>query len=67
MTVVKFWGLGNEGEMVKSLIPEFERRHPGIKIELQQIPWTAAHEKLLTAFAGGSLPDVFQLGNTWIP
>jgi multiple sugar transport system substrate-binding protein len=34
---------------------------------VQQIPWTAAHEKLLTAFAGNATPDVCQLGNTWIP
>ncbi len=34
---------------------------------LQQLPWTAAHEKLLTAFAGDALPDVCQLGNTWMP
>jgi multiple sugar transport system substrate-binding protein len=25
------------------------------------------HEKLLTAFAGDSLPDVCPMGNTWIP
>lgn len=67
ITVVKFWAMGREGEYVARLIPEFERRHPGIHIDLQQLPWTAAHEKLLTAFAGDSLPDVFQLGNTWIP
>jgi multiple sugar transport system substrate-binding protein len=36
-------------------------------VELQAIPWTAAHEKLLTAFAGNSLPDIWQLGNTWVP
>jgi len=34
---------------------------------VQQIPWSAAHEKLLTAFAGDALPDVIQLGNTWVP
>jgi multiple sugar transport system substrate-binding protein len=33
---------------------------------VQQIPWSAAHEKLLTAFVGGSTPDIAQLGNTWI-
>lgn len=66
-TVVKFWGMGNEGEMVRTLIPEFERTHPGIRITVQQIPWTAAHEKLLTAFAGESTPDIAQLGNTWLP
>lgn len=65
--VVRFWGLGNEGEMVRQLIPEFERRNPGITIEAQQIPWTAAHEKLLTAYAGDATPDITQLGNTWIP
>ena len=25
---------------------------------MQQLPWTAAHEKLLTAYAGDALPDV---------
>jgi len=34
---------------------------------VQQLPWTAAHEKLLTAFAGDATPDICQLGNTWIP
>lgn len=64
--VVRFWAMGYEGEVVAQLLPEFERRNPGIHVELQQIPWTAAHEKLLTAFAGDSLPDVCSLGNTWI-
>jgi multiple sugar transport system substrate-binding protein len=65
--VVRFWALGSEGEQVRSLVPEFERLHPGVTVEVQQIPWTAAHEKLLTAHVGRSTPDVAQLGNTWIP
>jgi multiple sugar transport system substrate-binding protein len=36
-------------------------------VVVQQVPWTAAHEKLLTGFVGGSPPDLAQLGNTWIP
>ena len=59
--------MGYEGEVVAQLLPEFERRNPGIHVDLQQLPWTAAHEKLLTAFAGDSLPDVCSLGNTWVP
>jgi multiple sugar transport system substrate-binding protein len=31
------------------------------------MPFTVAHEKLLTAYAGDTLPDLCQLGNTWIP
>ena len=65
--VVTFWAMGYEGEVVAQLLPEFERRNPGIRVELQQLPWLSAHEKLLTAFAGESLPDVSPIGNTWIP
>jgi multiple sugar transport system substrate-binding protein len=35
-------------------------------VRVQMLPWTAAHEKLLTAYAGDSLPDIAQLGNSWI-
>jgi len=62
-----FWAMGSEGEHVQALLPAFERTHPGITVRVQQIPWSAAHEKLLTAHVGGTLPDVFQLGNTWLP
>ncbi len=65
--VIDFWAMGREGEVVRQLIPEFERTHPGIRVRVQQIPWTAAHEKLLTAFVGEATPDLCQLGNTWVP
>lgn len=58
--------MGGEGERVKPLIDRFEATHSDIRIRLQQIPWSAAHEKLLTAFAGDALPDICQLGNTWL-
>ena len=63
---IQFWAIGAEGERVAPLVEQFHRLHPDVRVEIQQIPWTAAHEKLLTAFAGDSLPDVCQLGNTWI-
>ena len=64
---LQFWTIGREGEAVAQLLPEFQREHPDIRVRVQQIPLTAAHEKLLTAYAGGSLPDLAQIGNTWIP
>ncbi len=48
------------------MLPEFTRR-TGIRVDVQQIPWTAAHEKLLTAYVGDATPDLAQMGNTWIP
>ncbi|MCW5893279.1 MAG: extracellular solute-binding protein [bacterium] len=62
-----FWALGGEGEVVERLLPEFTARHPGLRVTVQRIPWSAAHEKLLTAWVGGAMPDVVQVGNTWIP
>lgn len=65
--VLRFWAMGREGEVVRELLADFERGHPGIRVEVQQLPWTAAQEKLLTAFAGDVTPDLCQLGNTWLP
>jgi len=64
--VVDFWAMGAEGERALPLIEEFHAAHPDIRVRVQAIPWSAAHEKLLTAFAGDALPDVCQLGNTWL-
>jgi multiple sugar transport system substrate-binding protein len=64
---LRLWAFGREGEEVQQLIPEFERRNPGIRVQVQQIPWIAAHEKLLTAYVGDATPDLAQIGNTWIP
>lgn len=64
---LRFWTMGREGEVVGSLLKDFERLHPGVHVDVQQLPITAAHEKLLTAFAGDALPDIGQIGNTWMP
>jgi len=67
LTTIKFWAMGSEAEVVTKLIPEFEKENPGIKVLVQQMPWTAAQEKLITAVASDNTPDLCQLGNTWIP
>jgi multiple sugar transport system substrate-binding protein len=66
-TELRVWAFGAEGEALAPIAREFERANPGVHVRVQAIPWTAAHEKLLTAYVGGALPDVAQLGNTWIP
>ena len=65
-TTLRFWAMGREGEVVQELLTDFERENPDVRIRVQQIPWSAAHEKLLTAYVGRSTPDLAQLGNTWI-
>ena len=64
--VVRFWAIGREGEVAAQIARDFMQRNPGMRIEVQKMPMTAAHEKLLTAYAGDALPDVCQVGNTWL-
>jgi multiple sugar transport system substrate-binding protein len=66
-TTLRIWAMGREGEVLSQLTPGFEKEHPDIHVEVQQIPWTAAHEKLLTAYVGDATPDIAMLGNTWVP
>jgi len=66
-TTLRIWAMGREGEVLAQLIPGFEKENPNIHVEVQQIPWTAAHEKLLTAYVGEATPDIAMLGNTWVP
>ena len=39
----------------------------GDKLNLQYVPWAEAHDKLLNAIAGGTTPDVAEVGTTWTP
>lgn len=57
-----FWAIGNEAAALPALLPDL-----GLgAIEVQPLPWSGAHQKLLTGFVGESLPDLAQVGNSWL-
>jgi multiple sugar transport system substrate-binding protein len=62
---LSLWAIDVEGENARELLPSFTQA-TGLPVDLQWLAWTAAHEKLLTAFAGESLPDVFMLSRDWV-
>ncbi|MBB4860722.1 multiple sugar transport system substrate-binding protein [Novosphingobium chloroacetimidivorans] len=62
---LRFWATSYEGDYAPHLMPAFTAA-TGIKVDVQSVPSTATHEKMLTAFAGGALPDVFVLPSGWI-
>jgi multiple sugar transport system substrate-binding protein len=64
---LRLYAMGREGEVLADLLPGFYKENPGVKVQVQQIPWSAAHEKLLTGFVGDANPDIAMLGNTWVP
>lgn len=59
------WAMGTLGENLPPLLVPFQRA-TGITVDLQSIAWTNAHEKLLTGFAGDSLPDVMMVNIYWL-
>ncbi len=62
---LRFWATRYEGDYSPLLMPAFTRA-TGLAVEVQSVPSTAAHEKMLTAHAGGAFPDVVMLPATWI-
>ena len=62
---IDMWAMGAEAEKFPLLLATLPRAgQPQVRV--QPLPWSAAHEKLLTSYAGGSLPDMGQVGNSWI-
>lgn len=49
--------------MTQELIPEFEEAHPGIRVEFRAVGWKERADALVTAFAAGVGPDVFEIGS----
>jgi multiple sugar transport system substrate-binding protein len=71
-TTITFWdAYSSDGPEVKRLervvIPAFEKLHPDIKVKDVTIPYDSLHQKLVTAVAGGQLPDLVRSDIIWVP
>jgi multiple sugar transport system substrate-binding protein len=63
---IRFWAMGREGEVIAQLLPEFERRNPGIRVQVQQLPVDCrareTADRLCRRRAAGSVPAWEYLG-----
>src|SRR5919199_6790850 len=71
-TTITFWdAYSSDGPEVKRLekvvIPAFEKLDPDIKVKDVTIPYDSLHQKLVTAVAGGQLPDLVRSDIIWVP
>lgn len=69
---VTFWhtystGSGEEQAMLGTIIPRFEAENPGLKVEAVGFPYDDFRQKILTAFAGGVVPDLVRMDIIWVP
>jgi N,N'-diacetylchitobiose transport system substrate-binding protein len=53
--------------VVKQYATDFQAKHPGTTVNIEFVPWAQAHDKFVTAIAGGKVPDVAEMGTTWTP
>ncbi|HCM26392.1 MAG TPA: sugar ABC transporter substrate-binding protein [Treponema sp.] len=65
---VKFWyHFDNPETAINPLIAKFEMENPGIKIVAERVDWGSYYQKLVTAIAAGTPPDVSQVKLWWQP
>ncbi len=64
--VIRFWQFW-DAALVESLVVDFEKSHPGIRVEIEQLMWKSGLEKIQAAIASGRQPDLCELGSTWVP
>ncbi|GAA3562544.1 sugar ABC transporter substrate-binding protein [Amycolatopsis ultiminotia] len=53
--------------LTTALDKEFEAAHPGVKVDFQIQQWNGIQQKLTTALASDTPPDVIEVGNTQTP
>lgn len=63
---ISFWYGGDGDTDIKPIIKDFTKQ-TGIKVKIQSIPWSQYNDKLLTAAASKSGPDLMVMGTTSVP
>jgi multiple sugar transport system substrate-binding protein len=59
----QFW----PAEVIDPLLRDFEREHPGVTVRMEQLTWQSGLEKITAAMASRNVPDLCELGSTWMP
>jgi ABC-type glycerol-3-phosphate transport system substrate-binding protein len=59
----EFWPVAD----LQPLIDEFERSHPGLDVRVERLTWREGRERIGAAIASGDVPDLCEIGSTWMP
>jgi ABC-type glycerol-3-phosphate transport system substrate-binding protein len=60
------WAMGTEGEKLGDVAMAYEKAHPHISVKVTPVGWDVVHQKLVAAAAAGKLPDVVQMGGSFL-
>ena len=63
---VVFWQSWPE-PVVRPILDRFEHEHPGVRVRVQRIAGPGARERITAAIDSGRVPDLCEMGSTWMP
>jgi len=66
VTTVTYWQFNTDTPSInawKKTIAGFEAANPDVKVNMQIVPWSEQAQKLTTALATGTAPDISMMGN----
>jgi multiple sugar transport system substrate-binding protein len=59
----QFWA----PDVVQPLLARFEKENPGWTVQMEQLTWQGGLETITAAVASGNVPDLCEVGSTWMP
>ncbi|HZG55010.1 extracellular solute-binding protein [Paenibacillus sp.] len=66
---VEFWHAYGEGEekvLLEEVLPKFKEQFSHITVNATRMPTENLDQQVITAAAGGAVPDIMRMDNTWI-
>jgi multiple sugar transport system substrate-binding protein len=52
---------------IQPVLDRFNREHPDIVVQVEQLTWQSGREKIVAAIAAGRPPDLCEIGSTFLP
>lgn len=63
---LEYWGLWEDASVMNSIISDFNRQYPDIKINYSKQDIKQYRERLTARIQNGTGPDIFRFHNTWV-
>ncbi|MGH3389015.1 MAG: extracellular solute-binding protein [Actinomadura sp.] len=63
---ISVWAMGTEGEQLGAFAKAFQAENPGVTVNVTPMGFDVAHDKIISAIAGGATPDISMIGTTWM-
>ncbi len=62
-----YWGLWEDSRVMNTLIADFERQNPNIKVKYSKMDSKQYRDRLVTRIVNGTGPDIYRFHNSWVP